>query len=248
MSRRTVDFAFISYRANLAGSQGRLADARRLFAQAITLAERAGLDDRPEQSRLRLALLEVYVGRRREAVTLARQVLAARPSALVAADAAFVLALAGDPRGAAAMDALVGDLPGDEFLGRLWRPLVSGLSAQASGAAASAIEEWRLLDTYDRGDHAWLRPSYHLGLAHLAAGRAAEARRRFQKVIDYRGVHASRPLFALAQLGLARADAADGDAPAARLAYERFFATWSTADPDLPVMVAARKEYAALGS
>ncbi|MEX2663553.1 MAG: protein kinase [Vicinamibacterales bacterium] len=246
MSRRTQDFNFVSYEANLAGSEGRLRDARRLFAQAIQLTARAGFDDRPEQTRVRLALLEAYTGNMQPAAALARNVLATNPAAVIAADAAFVLALAGDRRGTATMDGLVKERPVDQYLTHLWQPLVAGLGTHAAGDPLGAIDTWRLADTYDRGDFAWLRPSYHIGLAWLAAGKSDEARTRFQKVIDYRGVHFNRPLFALAHLGLARARAAGGDPAAARAAYERFFAVWSTADADLPVMRAARSEYARL--
>jgi hypothetical protein len=38
----------------------------------------------------------------------------------------------------------------------------------------------------------------------------------------------------------------NGDKAEAKKAYEAFFATWKTADPDLPMLQAAKKEYAAL--
>ena len=37
-----------------------------------------------------------------------------------------------------------------------------------------------------------------------------------------------------------------GNAAASRKAYEEFFALWNDADPDVPILVAAKKEYAAL--
>jgi eukaryotic-like serine/threonine-protein kinase len=47
-------------------------------------------------------------------------------------------------------------------------------------------------------------------------------------------------------LGLARAYAMAGDKVNARKAYDAFFVTWKDADPQLPMVVAAKKEYAAL--
>jgi cytochrome c-type biogenesis protein CcmH/NrfG len=47
-------------------------------------------------------------------------------------------------------------------------------------------------------------------------------------------------------LGLARAYAMQGDSAKARAAYEDFFALWKDADPDVPVLVAAKAEYAKL--
>jgi cytochrome c-type biogenesis protein CcmH/NrfG len=50
----------------------------------------------------------------------------------------------------------------------------------------------------------------------------------------------------LAQLYLARAYAMEGDAGKARAAYQDFFATWKDADADLPLLSAAKSEYAKL--
>lgn len=47
-------------------------------------------------------------------------------------------------------------------------------------------------------------------------------------------------------LGLGRAYAMAGDKAQAKKAYEAFFAEWKNADADLPVLAAAKKEYAGL--
>jgi len=48
---------------------------------------------------------------------------------------------------------------------------------------------------------------------------------------------------ALAHLGLARADATQGDTAKARAAYKDFLTLWKDADPDIPILVAAKAEY-----
>ena len=50
----------------------------------------------------------------------------------------------------------------------------------------------------------------------------------------------------LARLGLARGLARSGDTAKSRSAYQDFFAAWKHADPDIPVLVAAKQEYARL--
>jgi len=50
----------------------------------------------------------------------------------------------------------------------------------------------------------------------------------------------------LAHLCLGRAAALTGDTAAARKSYQDFFALWKDADPELPVLLQARKEYEAL--
>jgi len=54
------------------------------------------------------------------------------------------------------------------------------------------------------------------------------------------------PFYAQAQLRLARAYSMGGDKADAKKAYDAFFLTWKDADADLPMLVAAKKEYAAL--
>jgi hypothetical protein len=47
-------------------------------------------------------------------------------------------------------------------------------------------------------------------------------------------------------LGLARAYALSGDTAKAKTASNDFFTLWKDADPDIPILVAAKSEYAKL--
>ena len=80
----------------------------------------------------------------------------------------------------------------------------------------------------------------------VAAGQAREAAAEFQKILDHRGIVLNSPLGALAHVGLARAHAASGNNAAARSAYQDFFALWKDADPDVPILIQAKSEYAKL--
>jgi tetratricopeptide (TPR) repeat protein/tRNA A-37 threonylcarbamoyl transferase component Bud32 len=86
---------------------------------------------------------------------------------------------------------------------------------------------------------------YLRGLAGLRAGKGAEAAAEFRKILDHKGLN-SGPLYSLAYLGLARAEALAGDTARAKKTYQGFLALRKDADPDLPTLIAARKEYAAL--
>ena len=51
---------------------------------------------------------------------------------------------------------------------------------------------------------------------------------------------------ALAHVGLARANALQGDRNKARICYQNFFAQWKDADLDVPILKQAKAEYAKL--
>jgi tetratricopeptide (TPR) repeat protein len=90
------------------------------------------------------------------------------------------------------------------------------------------------------------RGHYMRGHAYLRQGKGAEAAAAFQTIVDHRGWGPASAIYPLAYHGLARAAVLAGDADRARQAYASLFAIWKNADADLPVLVDARKEYAAL--
>jgi hypothetical protein len=61
-----------------------------------------------------------------------------------------------------------------------------------------------------------------------------------------RGVVGPCEMGAVAHLGLARVYALQGDAAKACAAYNDFLTLWKNADPDIPILVAAKSEYAKL--
>jgi len=64
--------------------------------------------------------------------------------------------------------------------------------------------------------------------------------------LDWPGVVLDEPIGALAHLGLARSYALAGDTAKSRAAYNDFFTLWKDADPNIPVLVQAKSEYAKL--
>ena len=94
------------------------------------------------------------------------------------------------------------------------------------------------------------------GEAYLAAGQGSAADAEFQKILDHNGIVWNCWTGALARLGVARANAlqaktsqgADADAARVRAlaAYKDFLALWKDADPDIPILIAAKSEYAKL--
>ena len=84
---------------------------------------------------------------------------------------------------------------------------------------------------------------YRRAQGYLVAREPAKAAAEFKNVLDHRG-WGWWPVYApLAQLGLARAYALQGNRESSRKAYENFFTTWKDADPDIPILLQAEAEY-----
>jgi predicted Zn-dependent protease len=87
---------------------------------------------------------------------------------------------------------------------------------------------------------------YVRGVAFLSANRSSEALVEFQKILDHRGLVANTPMGALAHLQLGRAYSKQGDTAGAKAAYQDFLTLWKDADPEIPIFIAAKAEYAKL--
>jgi hypothetical protein len=89
-------------------------------------------------------------------------------------------------------------------------------------------------------------PAYVRGEAYLMLHDGNRAAAEFQKYIEHRGLVRNSQIGMLARLGLARAYAMHGDTTKARTAYQEFLTTWKDADPDVPILIQAKAEYAKL--
>ncbi len=123
---------------------------------------------------------------------------------------------------------------------------INGVLQLRVGKPDEALKSLEAGPLYERATRYWLVPQYERANALLAAKRPADAVAEFQKLIALRSIAPYSMAWPLAHVGLAGAYAAAGNAGASRKAYEDFFALWKDADPDVPILVAARKEYAAL--
>jgi Tfp pilus assembly protein PilF len=82
--------------------------------------------------------------------------------------------------------------------------------------------------------------------AYLQQGNGNAAAAEFTKIIEHPGLVVENPIGALAHLSLARAYALEGDRSKSRAVYQSFFTLWKDADPDIPILIQAKAEYAAL--
>ena len=112
------------------------------------------------------------------------------------------------------------------------------------GNAAKAIEFLDRTLSYEPAAEFWTH--YIRGQAFLKLNKGTEAATEFQKILDQRGQDPISVLCPLADIGLARAAALNGDESTSRKAYEDFLAVWKDADPDLSILRQARLELAKL--
>ena len=164
----------------------------------------------------------------------------------VATVAAQALALAGDITQAEAIaDDLAERFPKNTMLHAVELPTIRGIIEIQRGHPAAAIELLRAASPYELG-YDGLQAVYVRGQAYLGTGAGVEAAVEFQKILDHRGVAPVSPLYPLAHLGLARAYALSGDSAKSRRFYQDFLALWRDADPDVPILLEAKSEYAKL--
>ncbi len=175
-----------------------------------------------------------------------RQALSLDKSRQTQASAALSAALCGD--GKLAMQSaseLSNKYPQDTLIQDVFAPLSKAFVALSDGRAKDAIDAAEPAKPYD----AVYPASYLQGLAYLQLHDAAHALGAFQSAVQVNSgtvQQAFAPFRAQIFLGLARAHAMAGDKPNAKKAYEAAFVIWKDADADLPMLVAAKKEYAAL--
>ncbi|CAN5225471.1 hypothetical protein BH20ACI2_BH20ACI2_07930 [soil metagenome] len=123
--------------------------------------------------------------------------------------------------------------PKDTLVNALWLPMIRASFFLRCGKLRDVIRELEIAERYERA--AEFYPQYIRGLAYLQLNKPKEATREFDKILDNRGEAPLSAIYALAQLGKARAmkDKAE---------YEKFFELWKDADNDMPAMTAAREE------
>ena len=241
------------FEAETAAYSGQLKKSQELFRQAGASAERAGEKDRAAGAEATAALSEALCGNGAEA----RQHATAAAAQPIGKDgqyaAALALALAGDSSKAQAiMEDLAKRFPEDTIVQFNYLPTIRAQLALKRNDAAKAVEALEAAAPYELGLAGGttfstnLYPVYVRGEVYLAAKQGARASAEFQKILDRPGLVTNEPIAALAHLGLARACTLRGDTAKARAAYQDFFAIWIDADPDIPILLAAKSENARL--
>ena len=244
---------------------GHVGKARELTKRAVDSAIKADSKENGAISQANAALLQAAYGKTTEARQAAEEALKLAPTSQgVESEAALAFAIAGDTTRAESLaQNLNKRFPLDTQMQSLWLPAIRAQLALDKKNPAAALNALQAATTpLELGQITFVQNVsclYHVyirGEAYLAAGQGEEAAAEFQKILDHSGIVWNCWTGALAHLGVARASAlqaktsqgADADAARVRAlaAYKDFLTLWKDADPDIPIFIAAKAEYAKL--
>jgi eukaryotic-like serine/threonine-protein kinase len=248
-----VEDVFLAMEADTAAYGGQFRKARDFTRQAAASAERVDEKETAASYLAEAALREALVGNS----NLAREGAAAALRLTNSRDVQFLAVMAYAAGGdASKAQTLVDDskkrFPEDTVAQFIEIPTIEGQIALTHRDSSKALEILQSSSRYELGQIGAggltpaLYPVWVRAEAYRIAGEGAEAAREYQKILDHRGAVTNGIIGALTHLGMARAYALQGDTAKARVAYQDFFALWKDADPDVPVLNAAKSEYAKL--
>jgi hypothetical protein len=126
------------------------------------------------------------------------------------------------------------DYPSNTLLNQLWIPFIKAGGLVQAGRFEAAVAQLEMTERFQGAGQFF--PQYFRGLAYLHLDRRNDAAREFDSILAHQGEAPLSVLYPLAQLAKARA-------MHDRHEYEKFFELWKDADPDMPALIAARREY-----
>jgi eukaryotic-like serine/threonine-protein kinase len=250
-SGRPDEFQLTGRWGNIQAQWGQFQGAAAALQQA---AGQAG-DAKAPDARALFLLNGAYVGwpaeQCRDPQGAVKQALAVDKSKATQIAAAATRAFCGEGKPALpALEALEKKYPDDTLVQQVCVPQARAYIALQGGEARKALDLLAKGQAFDQSSPG----PYLRGLAYLQLHDAGNAITAFKIATKYKGASFTNandipfPMnsYALGLLGLGRAYALAGDKANAKAAYDRFFAEWKNADPELTVMAQAKKEYAGL--
>jgi serine/threonine protein kinase/Flp pilus assembly protein TadD len=244
----------LSFDSDTEAFYGRLGSARRLSQRAIDSARGNDSKETAAAWRMNAALREAEFSNTARSRQEIASALAEAPTRDVSILAALAFARIGDINRAERMARDLADrFPLNTAINSYWLPAIYASIEIRRHNVAKALEDLHTTSMYELGTPlpqfevgGSLYPVYIRGEAYLLLHRGKEAAAEFQKFLEHRGIAVNSPLGALARLQLGRTYALQGSTAQSRAAYQDFFGLWKDADPDIPILIAAKAEYAKL--
>jgi len=242
------DLAILQFRAGWAATRGQIKQARDFARQAEGALDRLHLKGRAGIE-AQMAGAEALVGNREEANKGATDAIRQSRTLPVMGSVAITLAVVRqDQKALALADEIQRTHPNDTLAINVTVPVIRAVTVlwpanPGKADPAKAIDYLNTAALYARADAGVF---YARALAYEHAGRYSEAQQDLEKVIEFKSRGNVDVICVLAELELGRLYQKQGDPAKARIAYQNFLAAWKDADPDVPLLLKAKAEYAKL--
>ena len=231
-----------TWQAQAAEFYGQSAKADQFSQQALDIAQRNGAKEVAAQILLEQAVRHAAFRDCAKVAELTNKALASSRDLSSLRQSANALSACGESSGAQSLvDEMQKRFATDTLSNSVSIPLIRAQLELSRGNAAQAVQLLESARKYDAFGDFW--PQYVRAQAYLKQGNGMQAAAEFKNILEHRGWYPLSPLYALAQLGYARAAVLNSDNATARKSYQDFFQLWKDADPALPFLAEAHQEY-----
>jgi len=240
----------LQIQAGTAAYHGQMKASAELTRRSVDAAKKLDAKDRAAFAQALLAMRLQFAGDSATAARVVHEALATSDDRNTRGVAVVAIGLGGQSSEFARFAQETSKkYPEDTGIQSYYLPVGRAALALTEKHPDSAIQILAPVEQYDLGAFSAsiaMNSVYVRGLAYLQAKKPAEAQTQFQKILDHPGLADGHIIYSLSHLGIARAAVLANDTAKARTAYQDFFALWKDADPDLPILLQAKSEYAKL--
>ncbi|HEY2820538.1 MAG TPA: protein kinase [Candidatus Acidoferrum sp.] len=240
----------LGLQGGVAAFYGKLASSRDFNRRAVDSALHNDAKDRASWGQAVGAAREQFFGNSALAIRQARAALEIGKERDVTGTVAIILAFAGETAEATRLrDDISKRFPESTVAQTQLIPSIQAAILLHDNKPVQAVDALAPAAHFESG---LFQPGFELsvpyfrGLALLQNKQGDAAAAEFKKILDRSGIAGDSLFGPLARLGIARSYALSKDNAKARAAYQDFLALWKDADPDIPVLIQAKSEYAKL--
>jgi len=231
------------WQAHASAAGGRMSSAHEQFRRGIQMALQGGFTEVAAALSVEDAEAHAIVGQCAETFKELPEGLGLSRDNFALERASRAFALCGAARESSALASeLERRYPEATMVNRVSLPVIAAVGAIRRAEWTRALDILEPVKPYDHAPWSEFWPAYLRAQAQMGLKRNAEAASEFGTILDHRGENPMSQLYPLAQLGLARAVALDGQVETSRSAYDAFLNLWREADDSLAPLRESRHE------
>ena len=239
---RTDEHRAVYWLAQSSSFSGKWRESNEHLRRATELALRAEAKEVVAGYTADQALRAAWLGQFAQSLTLAQSALKLERNRNVLTRSGLAAALSGEEDLA---QTLIQELeekhPKDTLVNQVWLPEIKAAIELRKNNAEAALELLEITKRYEAA--AGFSSQTLRSMVYLKLGQGAQAAAEARRVLDQRGQAPLSLLWPLAHLTLSRASVMQGDMAQARKSYQDFMGLWKDADPDIPILIQAKREF-----